>query len=152
MYEKAIDLGKKDYTVWGNLADAYRYLPEYSEKARAAYENAIQLAEEDLAINPIDSELRGKLARYYAILKDYEKAQAEISKARELTPSNVRVLFNSILVAELTNQRGQAIQALQEYIERGGSTEQVRRDPDLSELRKDPRYQQLIKRKSSEFN
>ncbi|MFQ5953254.1 MAG: tetratricopeptide repeat protein, partial [Candidatus Omnitrophota bacterium] len=149
MYEKAIDLGKKDYTIWGNLADAYRYIPEYSEKAREAYQRAIQLAEELLAINPRDSELHGKLARYYAILEDHEKALAEISKARELTPSNVRVLFNCILVFELANQRDQAIQVLQEYIERGGSMEKVRGEPDLSELRKDPRYQQLIKKEGS---
>ncbi len=149
MYQKAIDLGKEDYTIWGNLADAYRNIPEYSEKAREAYQNAIKLAEEHLAINPRDGELHGKLARYYAILEDHEKALAAISKARELTPGNVRIIFNSILVYEFANQRDLAIQILQEYIERGGSMEKVRGEPDLSELRKDPRYQQLIKKEGS---
>lgn len=145
LYEEAVALGENDYTILGNLADSYRYTPGYSEKAQEAYKRAIQLAEEKLEIAPRYAQLRSSLAVYYAKLADRKNALAEISKARKLAPKDVPILLNRILVFELVNKRDQAIQALQEYIELGGSPEEVRNHPDLSGLRTDPRFQQLIK-------
>jgi serine/threonine-protein kinase len=147
MFEKAIELGKNDYVSWGNLADTYRYTPGYQEKAEQAYQRAIQLSEKELEINPKDSEILSKLAHYYALSGEYKKALDKNAKARKLAPNNVEVLRKAVFVFELTNQRDQALQALEEYIRRGGSMEEIRKDPDLSKLRKDPRYQQLVKRK-----
>jgi len=145
MYEKAIALGEKDSTICGNLADSYRYTG-YSEKAQEKYQHAVQLAEKELKVNPKNIELHGRLARYYAVSKDHKNALAEISKALQLAPTNVEVLLNCVRVYELLKQRDNALYALKELIERGGLIEEIRNDPDLSELRKDARYQQLVKR------
>jgi serine/threonine protein kinase/Tfp pilus assembly protein PilF len=145
MYEKAIELGENVYVIWGNLADSYRYTPGYSEKAPEAYKHAIQLAEKELEINPGDAQLRSSLAVLFAKLGDYKNALTEISKARRLAPDDVPILLDCVLVFEFINQRDQAIHALQEYIERGGSIEEVRDHPDLSGLRTDSRYKQLTK-------
>lgn len=146
MYEEAIDLGENDYVIWANLADSYRYTPGYSEKASEAYQRAIQLAEKELETNPRNAYLHSNLAVLYAKEEDLKNALAEISKARKLAPNDVPLLLDCVLVFEIVNQRNQAIQALQKYIERGGSMEEVRNHPDLSGLRADPRYKQFIKK------
>ena len=61
-----------------------------------------------------------------------------------MAPNDVPVILDCVLVFEIVKQRDQAIQALQEYIERGGSMEEVSDHPDLSGLRADPRYQKLV--------
>lgn len=147
MFEEAINLGENNYTIWGNLADAYRYTPGDSFKAREAYQRAIQLAKKELEINPKNALILGQLAFYYANLGDHKNALVEISKARKLAPNDVNVLRKCFQVFEIALRREQALQALQEFIERGGSIEEVNKDPDLSELRKDHRYQQLINSK-----
>ncbi len=146
MYEEAIELGvgEDTHVIWANLADSYRYTPGYSEKAPEAYQHAIQLAEKELEINPGDAQLRSSLAVFYAKSGDPKNALAEISKARRLAPNDVPILLDCVLVFEIVNQRDQAIQALQEYIERGGSIKEVRDYPDLSGLRADSRYQKLV--------
>jgi tetratricopeptide (TPR) repeat protein/predicted Ser/Thr protein kinase len=146
MFEKAIELGVNNYTVWGNLADTYRYTSGYQEKSEEAYQKAIQLAQKELGINPKDGLVLSRLARYYAASGNIKKALVEISEARKFAPDNVEVLQVSIRVYELANQREQALQLLEEYIKRGGSMEEISRDPDLSELRKDQRYRQLVKK------
>ncbi len=146
MYEEAIELGggEDTHVIWANLADIYRYVPGYSEKAPEAYKHAIQLAEKELEIKPGDAQLRSSLAVFYAKAGDSKNALAEISEARRLAPNDVPILLDCVLIFEIVNQRDQAIQALQEYIERGGSIKQVRDHPDLSGLRADPRYQKLV--------
>jgi tetratricopeptide (TPR) repeat protein len=146
MYEEAIEMGvgEDTYVIWANLADSYRYTPGYSEKAPAAYKRAIQLAEKELEIDSGNAQLRSSLAVFYAKSGDSENALAEVSEARRLAPNDVPIILDCVLVFEIVNQRDQAIHALQEYIERGGSMEEVRDHPDLSGLRADPRYQELV--------
>jgi len=149
MYEKAIALGGENYdmnyVIWGNLADSYRYTPGYMEKALEAYKRAIQLAEKELEINPENAHLRSNLAVFYAKSGDYKNALTEVSSARRLAPNDVPILLDCVLVFEIIHQRDQAIQALNEYIERSGSMEEVRDHPDLSGLRTDPRFKQMEK-------
>jgi len=146
MYEEAIELGvgEDTHVIWANLADSYRYTPGYSEKAPEAYQHAIQLAEKELEIDSGNAQLRSSLAVFYAKAGDSKNALAEISEARRLAPNDVPILLDCVLVFEIVNQRDQAIKALQEYMERGGSIKEVRDHPDLSGLRADPRYQKLV--------
>ncbi|MFQ5824368.1 MAG: protein kinase [bacterium] len=144
MYKKAINLGENHYTIWGNLADSYRYTPEYSDKARETYQHAVQLAEKQLVINPNDARLRSSLAVYYANLGNHKKALDEIARAQQLAPEDVTVLFKRVLVFEFVKLHDQALEALKLALQRGYSIEEVRGHPDLSELRKDPRYQRLV--------
>jgi len=145
MFKEAIKLEENDYRHWGNLADAYRYTPENLKNAQDAYQRAIHLANKKLEIDPKDGYTHGLVAFYYAHSGEHKKALDEIDKARNLAPNNVHVLLFSVQVFELINQRDQALQALKEYIEHGGPIENINADPDLSGLRKDPRYRQVVK-------
>jgi len=143
MLEEAANLAEDNHLIWGNLADAYRFTLGSKEKTRAAYQRAIKLAKEQLAINQYDTHLRSSLAYYYAASGDHKKAIDEISKAQELTPNDISVLQKCIQIFELTNQREQALQALELYLKNGGAIEEVLVDPDLSRLHSDPRFRKL---------
>ena len=145
LMEKAVELDPNSYLIWQNLADAYRWSLEHRASAPAAYQRAIQLAERQLAINPNDAVLRSSLASYHAKLSNREKALAEIGRARRLAPTNSKVLLIAALVLELAGKRDQAISALDLALKSGYSIHEVRRDPELAELRKDPRYERLEK-------
>jgi tetratricopeptide (TPR) repeat protein/tRNA A-37 threonylcarbamoyl transferase component Bud32 len=145
-YELALDLpdGRINSVVWGNLADAYRWTPGLEEKAPATYRQAIRLAEEQLVLNPKSATANIGLAVYWAKLGDRHKALGYLSKARKLAPSHMHVLFQSVLVYELTSQRTLALEALQGALRAGYSKEDVLREPELAKLRQDPHFQRLI--------
>jgi len=145
MFEEAVKLDEKDYLYWGNLADAYRCIPESSEKAGTTYQHALQLGEEELVKYPNDSQIIARVARYRVILRDELRALDEIAKALKMSPSDSRVLLKGIQVYELANHRDDALQHLQKYIDQGGSKDELYTDQDLAGLMKDPRAQQLAK-------
>ena len=145
MFEEAVKLAEKDYLPWGNLADAYRCIPESSEKAGTTYQHALRLGEEELAKDPNDSQTIARLARFRVILGDRPRALDEIAKALKMSPSDIRVLLKSIQVYELARRRDDALQYLKKYIDQGGSKEEIFSDTDLAGLMKDPRAQQLAK-------
>ena len=145
-YELALALpdGRINSVVWGNLADAYRWTPGLESKAPDAYRQAIRLAEEQLALNPKNAIATIGLAAYWAKLGDREQAFTYLAEARRLAPSHMHVLFQSVIVYELTGQRKQALQALQSALRAGYSKDDVLREPELAKLRQDPHFQRLI--------
>ncbi len=142
LMEKAVEMDGSNYVYWGNLADAYRWAPEYKDRAPEAYQQAIKLAEHQ---PHNDASLRGSLAAYYAKLPDRAKALTEIAQARRLAPMNPTVLFDSALVYEIAGKRDQALSALNLALQGGYSIDEVRGEPELATLRKDPRYARLDK-------
>jgi len=144
LFEEAAGIGHNDYRIWGNLADAYRYVPEYSERIVPTYQRAIQLAQEQLSVNPKDSHLLKSLALYHARLGENERAMIEITKAQNLSSQDITILRTLVIILELTGQRDRSFNALEKYIERGGSLGEIENDPDLMDLRNDHRYQQIV--------
>ena len=142
----ALDLpdGRINSVVWGNLADAYRWTPGMADKAPDAYRQAIRLAEERLALNPKSADAIIGLAVYWAKLGDRPKALDYLAEARRLAPSYMHVLFQSVLIYELTGQRKLALQALQDALHAGYSKDEILREPELAKLRQDPHFQRLI--------
>ena len=147
MMEKAITFGGgtnyvNDYKVLGNLGDAYRGAGD-RDNAVHAYRRAIQAAESQLGSAPQDARLLAHLAVYRTKSADREKGLAQAARAREIAPSDATVGYKSAIVHELAGQREQALRALSDAIAGGYSLEEIRHDPDLVQLRKDPRFQRL---------
>jgi len=147
MYEKGISLGINDCQIWGNLGDAYSRLPEFKDKSRSAYQNAIRLADTQLRINPRDAQLRSSLALYYAKAGQPQNSLDEITQARELAANNVTVLINAALVYELALQRKHALSALAKFFTLSGPKQMVDQEPLFSDLRQDPGYAALFANK-----
>jgi Flp pilus assembly protein TadD/TolB-like protein/predicted Ser/Thr protein kinase len=148
LMEKAVEMDRSNYVYWGNLGDAYRLVPEYRDRAPDAYRQAIKLASQQPNSSASDADLRSSVAGYYAKLPDNAKALAEIAQARRQAPMNPTVLFKAALVYEITGRREQAINALELALQSGYSMDEASREPDLAELRKDPRYQRLTRTSS----
>jgi tetratricopeptide (TPR) repeat protein len=145
-YRKALPLYLKtaskgtDCRWWGNLADTYRQLPEYRDKANAAYRKAIDMAEATLARTPDKTELISALAMYYAHCGEKAKALESIARARALAPSDLEVIRRAILTYEAVGERFKALAVLREFRERLGSIDEIEKEPDLAGLRRDPEY------------
>jgi serine/threonine-protein kinase len=142
MFEKAVvELGAGvNHVVVGNLADSYRWAPGLAQKAPPAYRRAIELAEQQLAINPEDATVLSRLAAYHAEVGEKDKALSDIRRARKLAPADNSVGFRAVLVYELAGRRDDALAALEEVLKGGYALEQVEREPEFEKMRQDPRY------------
>ncbi len=140
MFEKVLEFNDKDYFVWGNLAAAYHWVPGNRFKARAAYERAARMAEEQRAVNPRDPKLLGDLAGYYAMLGKRDEALLLLEAALARAPNNVELMFIAGETYERLNQREEALKWVSKALERGYSAGEVERSPELAKLRTDPRF------------
>ena len=144
MMKQASDLSPKSEQMWGNLGDAYACVPGRREDADRAYQRAVELGQQHLAVNPDDGETLSVVALYQAKLGHKLKALANIQKARRLAPGSRKVLWEAALVYELAGNRNEALAALNSAIRDGQPLDQVRGEPALTNLRTDPRFQKLM--------
>jgi serine/threonine protein kinase/uncharacterized protein HemY len=139
-FEKAVELGANNFDIWGNLGDAYRWSSNKQDKARPAYEHAIQLVKEEIAKNPNQTDLRIDLAMYLAKAGDKEKALKEIKPVEAARDTNPSDLYNSALVYELCGRRDHALDALLAAVKAGQDLNDIKNEPEFVSLRADPRY------------
>ena len=142
MGEKAIGFGPSDSSniIYGNLADAYSFTPGNEAKAADAYQQAIELTEQALAVSPGDPRLRGTLAVYLAKTGQTARAQAEIERVLKDKPGDSSNVLHAVVVYEVCGARQKALDAVREYVRLKGSMEEIVRDPFLAGLRQDPGY------------
>lgn len=148
-FERAIDAqgNSHNYIMWANLADAYRMVPGGADKAKLAYRRAIQLLTERLRPNETRPALVSRAGLYYAKAGDAESAAAMTARALALNPDNRWVLFRAAIVADLGGKRPDALDLLERAIGAGQPMSDVRMEPDLANLRQDPRYHQMMARR-----
>ncbi|MBI3417534.1 MAG: tetratricopeptide repeat protein, partial [Verrucomicrobia bacterium] len=138
-FEHAVAMDATDPVIWGNLADAYR-LGGLTNKAANMYRQALQRAEQELAVNPDSAETRASVALFAAGLGDSAKAAAAIEIAQARAPEDRNVLFQSALVRELIGERERALAALEAAVDRKYSRAEILAHPDLTSLRQDQRF------------
>jgi serine/threonine-protein kinase len=145
MFEQAVARSPgANYTVVGNLADAYRQAPGLQAKAPSSYQRAIELAEQQLAINPNNAAVLSSVAVYRAKLGDKDQALRNIRLAQSLAPSNATVTFKAGLVLELLGRRAEALRALEQLLKGGQAIDQIQAEPELRSLREDPAFLRLM--------
>ena len=76
MFRKAAEEAAGDYRLWGNLADAQRFLKDGSEAAARSYAKAIDLANDQLQLDPNDTTARVNLAWYLVNSGDRQNARS----------------------------------------------------------------------------
>jgi len=144
MFEKALQLKNTDYRLVANLADCFRLTPEYRSRAPQQYQRAIDMAEALLLTNPRDAVTRSRVGVYRAHLGQTEEALGDIAAAQRLAPANPDVQYNAALTNALAGRPDKAVDALQAALRYGYDPDLVRRDPDLAELRTNPRLKKLL--------
>jgi serine/threonine-protein kinase len=143
MFEQA--LGKSpgpSFTLYGNLADSYRWAAGYQAKAAPAYRRAIELAEQQLAINPNNPAVLSSIALYWAKLGESEGAKKEIARARKLAPADKTVAVKAAVVLELAGRRADALVVVGELMK--SSRAEIESDPELRKLRQDPVFIRMV--------
>jgi eukaryotic-like serine/threonine-protein kinase len=138
-FEKTVALNANTADNWASLGDAYRQLHN-QQKANQAYAQAIQLLGEEIRKHPDQIDLKVDLAMNRAKSGDRENALQEIE---QISPNSVKdptILFEISITYELCGQRDKALNALTAAVRAGQSLDDVKNEPDLVNLRADPRY------------
>jgi eukaryotic-like serine/threonine-protein kinase len=143
--EKALALGPNSYLASGNLAEAYRRTPEFAAKAPGMYRRAIASVDSALATNPKDAYAWACRSLFQARIGDLSEAQENIRKARSLAPSDARFIYDAALIQETAHHRDQALKEIADALRAGLSQTEIEREPDLADLRRDPRFERLTK-------
>lgn len=145
-FEKALELpgGANQFIVWGNLGDACRWTPERMERSREAYRQALRLLAEPLRAQPEDPTLRSHRALYLAKRGDLSLSLAELQKLERLPRKDASCWFRMAVAYEVGGRRPQALAALDQALRAGLPLDEVRKDPELLDLRAHAPYQQLI--------
>jgi eukaryotic-like serine/threonine-protein kinase len=143
-FEKAIRLNPKDSTLWGNLADAYRWSPGWRARARTAYLKAARLAREGLRINPRSYQLLGDLATYEAKNSNIKQAMRDLAKALLVAPKDVQLMYNAAIVYYFAGRQTMALDYLRRARDGGYPVQAIRADPEWNKLKGDPTFQELF--------
>jgi eukaryotic-like serine/threonine-protein kinase len=145
MFEQAVAKGSGPNYIWyGNLADAYRWAPGFESKAGPAYQRAIELAEQQLAINPNHVGVLSSAALYRAKLGQKDRALHDITLARRLAPADTTVAFNAVVVIEILGRRADALAVLGQLLKGGLALHQIECEPELNKLRQDPAFIRMV--------
>ena len=144
VFEQAFKLAPNDYRMAGNVADAY-YWAGQKAQAEAAYQRAIQLAQEAAKVNPKDSTSRLLLAKDHAMLGHRAEALKELDLAFKATPNDPEALFYAALVHNQLGDREAALDWLQKAVAHGYSPAEIQNAVELDNLRQDPKFQALVR-------
>jgi TolB-like protein/tetratricopeptide (TPR) repeat protein len=141
----AISLAPDAYGSWGALADAYRFMPGEEDNARDAYEEAIRLAKQHLAINPTDWATVARVGLYYAYTGRNEQSAAEFEKLPDRTPETIVHYFVARARLQMGDVDG-ALDGLKKLIESGWIPKLLVADPDFAALRGMVEFERLMKK------
>jgi len=143
MFEKAVEKNPKDEQLVGNLADAYRWSGR-SQQAKESYDKAIQLAFQELQVNPKSAAATGDVAVYYAKNGDRAHSLQYIRQARAIDPSDLQLMYLQVQIYTLADKQAEALSSLREAFQKGYSTEEALNDPELGKLRGLPEFARLV--------
>ena len=142
-FERATETQSRAYRVWRNLASAYKWIPGSEDKARAAYQRAAELAEEERKVNPRQPLLLAHLADCYSHLARPGEARSLIAQAEALAPMDGNIFLQSAQVHEALGDRKQALAKLAAARARAITREEIDATRSLDALREDPAFKAL---------
>ncbi|HZM96308.1 MAG TPA: protein kinase [Vicinamibacterales bacterium] len=144
-FEQAVKLVDTNPELWGNLGDAYHWAPDERPRAAAAYRRAISLGRSQLTVNPKDAALLVKLGHYHTMLGERKDALALVERALRIAPSDGFVLFKSAVTLNNLEATDRALDLLEKARAAGYSVTIIRDTPDLGNLWRYPRFQDLVR-------
>jgi eukaryotic-like serine/threonine-protein kinase len=143
-YQEALLIQNTDPRLWANLGSAYQLAGMNEEKAVESYLRAIQLAEEQLKVNPGDAELLSHAAGFYALIDEKEIARDYAEQALDEAPYHSLVLGRSAIAFERIGEREEALELIKKALETGFPVNRIQREPDLIDLQEDERFIALL--------
>jgi tetratricopeptide (TPR) repeat protein len=145
MQLQALSFAETDHRVWGRLAESYRFIPAQKSEAKFAYQQAAELARNNLKINPEDWYTRAILGLYLVHLDEKTEGMELLELATEQSERNPEILYFKALAVLQEEDTENAITLLQEAVTLEQYYKQfIALDPDLQQLRADPRFIALL--------
>ncbi len=132
------------YILWANLADAQRWIPSQMPASKHSYLRAISLLRPMLERTPGNATMISRMALYEAYVEEKQSALRRLKDALDLAPDVADVQFRAALTHELLGNRSEAIDALHKAAKLDYPINLIESAPDLLDLRRDARYQQLL--------
>jgi tetratricopeptide (TPR) repeat protein/TolB-like protein len=145
--EDAIKLAKggpSDYAVWGNLGDAYWLSGAPTEKMRAAYLRAIELAEQTSPADVDPAEISAVLAEYFAKTGNGERARERITSALRDAPDSASVRYEAGIAYAVLGEQDRSIEELKAALDRGLSVDRLRTAPELKKFHGESGFASLL--------
>ena len=140
-FEESLASGASSAVYYRNLGDAQRHLGRTRE-AKASYRRGRELAQAEITRNPRRAPSHALLGFLNAFLGDRSTAKFELAQALAMEPDNRSVIRDAAFSYECMGLRDEALAALRQaprYL-----LEELTRQPDVKDLRKDPRFQALM--------
>ncbi|MEZ5560609.1 MAG: tetratricopeptide repeat protein [Pseudomonadales bacterium] len=142
--KKALEIEDSDWEGWGNLGYAYSWMGGMEAQSKAAFNRAIELAEEARKRNSRDPDVNSYLALYYAKTGQPELAIQRLETAVSLSPDAAAIQAAAAETYELLGRRDHAVRSAKQALKLGFPRQVLGRNPDLSELLADPRMQAAL--------
>ncbi len=147
--QKAVELNSTDDFNWLELGECYSSLPNRKTDARRAYLRAEEEAERQLRTDATNGPMWMVLALYQVKSGDSKNALSLIQKAESLGADDMDSQLYKARILELLGKRDDALATLAACFRRGATGWQLAAFPDLQSLRKDPRYREMVRSRSS---
>jgi Flp pilus assembly protein TadD len=128
-FETALKMDANDHRLWGNIGDNLRFLKGDSARLNDAYQQAIALAEKNLAINSSNANTNSRLAVYYAAINAPDKARIQIDKTAEIALNDSNVLYDLAVANALIGDDTASEQYIQLALEAGYPRSLLKSDP-----------------------
>lgn len=144
MYLRSSEQRPDDQLTWGAIGDTYRFIGNKEAESREAYETAIRLAERIYLVNPNDLEIVSALARFYATTGQLDKAQKFLDIALTIGGEEMYMWYDRSLTYLALDRIDEAIEAAQQLVARGYSTEILASDVMFTEIADDPRFRAIV--------
>ena len=133
-----------DHTLWGNLGDTYRLIPDKNKEANTAYQRQLALADDNLKVNRSDAPTLSRSAVSLAFMGETDRARETLKRAIELGPQEVDVLYDAAVTYVTLGELVNAVDVLNRAIDVGYSANFVTTDPLFDDLRDTPEYAESI--------
>jgi adenylate cyclase len=133
----------EDYQALGFLGAAYTGLG-HKAKAAAAYARSIEVAKQQLSVNPGDVRALYMGAIAWARIGRRKEALAWAAKALALDAEDSAVLYNLACLYAVLHRTDEALNCLRRVVRSGWRKEWIKNDPDLNSLRKNAEFQRLL--------
>ncbi len=146
MYTRAVELTPDDPEIWGALGDAYRFIPGKEDQSASSFNRAIELAEDQLELNPTDGYSLAMMAHWHASTDRLDEASSALSRAFELSPDNMYVHYFAALVAATAGDIDGAIDYSRTAIEQGYPGRFLVADAGLGAIAGELAFRQLVER------
>ena len=138
-YEAARQLNPAHYRAAGQLARAYYWMGNRT-RANELWAQAIELARQELSINPGSPSIHVMLARYHSMLNHRADAMSHLQIALQKKPKDAEYQSIAAVVHNQFGERLEAIRYLETAVDFGWSMSEIDAERELDNLREDPRF------------